>query len=254
MTYRGGNSPKTDTYPRSRDLPETPWRDTPQLMPTPTQSVILLHGFGGHPVQTALLARRLRCHGYSVANIGYPSWRWSIDRVLDHLHQRIAALPASSGQSLHFVGHSMGGLLLRAYLARYRPHNLGHVVMLGTPNGGSELADLLYRLRLHPLVLNHAGALLRTRRDAATEMLFGRVDYSLGIIAGNRAMIGPIPKFVFRAPNDGKVSVAATHCDGQADHLVMPVAHTAMIYSRPVADQVVAFLRHGQFQRTSPDL
>ncbi|MDO7834951.1 alpha/beta fold hydrolase [Sphingobium sp. HBC34] len=214
------------------------------------ESILLLHGFGGHPLQTALLARRLRASGYAVANIGYPSWRWPIDRVLDHLHQRITATPASAAPRLHCVGHSMGGLLLRAYIARHRPHNLGRVVMLGTPNGGSELADLCYRLRLHPLILNHAGALLRTRRDPVMEALFGTVDYPLGIIAGDRPMIGALPNRLFGAPNDGKVSVAATHVAGQADHLTLPVTHTAMIYRRAVADQIVHFLRHGRFDRT----
>lgn len=221
-------------------------------MTQPTDSVILLHGFGGHPLQTALLARRLRAAGFDVANIGYPSWRWPIDRVLAHLHQRITAAPAYNAQRLHCVGHSMGGLLLRAYLARHRPAHLGRVVMLGTPNSGSELADLLYRLRLNRPILNHSGALLRTRRDAATQALFGSIDYPLGIIAGDRPMIGAFPNRVFRAPNDGKVSVAATHLPGQTDHLVLPVAHTAMIYSRPVADQVGHFLRDGQFKHPSP--
>ena len=221
-------------------------------MTQPTESILLLHGFGGHPLQTFLLARRLHAAGYTVANIGYPSWRWPIDRVLDHLHQRITAAPAYTAQRFHGVGHSMGGLLLRAYLARHRPAHLGRVVMLGTPNSGSELADLLYRLRLNRPILNHAGALLRTRRDAATQALFGSIDYPLGIIAGDRPMIGAFPNRVFRAPNDGKVSVAATHLPGQSDHLVLPVAHTAMIYNRPVADQVAHFLRDGQFKRPSP--
>jgi pimeloyl-ACP methyl ester carboxylesterase len=215
--------------------------------------VVLLHGFGGHPVQTALLARRLRHAGHAVANIGYPSWRWPIDRVLDHLHRRITASSLNAGRPLHFIGHSMGGLLLRAYLARHRPTNLGRVVMLGTPNGGSELADLAYRLRLHPLILNQAGGLLRTQREAAVEALFGQVDYPLGIIAGNRPLPGFLPDLLFRAPHDGKVSVAATHLAGQTDHLVLPVAHTAMIYTRPVADQVIHFLGHGHFRRPMPE-
>jgi pimeloyl-ACP methyl ester carboxylesterase len=218
-------------------------------MPTATQSILLLHGFGGHPLQTSLLARRLSAAGYIVANIGYPSWRWPIDGVLDHLHQRITASPAHAADHLHCVGHSMGGLLLRAYLTRHRPDNLGRVVMLGTPNGGSELADLCYRLRLNRPILNQAGALLRTSRDATTQALFGPIDYPLGIIAGDRPMIGALPKLVFRAPNDGKVSVAATHVAGQSDHLTLPVAHTAMIYARPVADQVAHFLREGRFKR-----
>lgn len=141
-----------------------------------TNSILLLHGFGGHQVQTALLARRLRDAGFIVANIGYPSWRWPLPRVIDHLHARIIASPAYAAQTVHCVGHSMGGLMLRAWLARHRPDHLGRVVMLGTPNGGSEIADLLYRLRLHPLILNQAGALLRTRRDAATLAALGEVD------------------------------------------------------------------------------
>ncbi|SER59847.1 esterase/lipase family protein [Sphingobium sp. YR768] len=219
-------------------------------MATP-EAILLLHGFGGHPLQTALLARRLRAKGFDVANIGYPSWRWPIDRVLDHLHRRLTASPVSAAKTLHCVGHSMGGLMLRAYIARHRPENLGRVVMLGTPNDGSEIADLLYRLRLHQPILNHAGALLRTRRDAATEARFGAIDYPVGVIAGDRPMIGALPNHIFRAPNDGKVSVAATHVAGQSDHLTLPVAHTAMIYSQPVADQIAHFLREGCFKRPS---
>ena len=213
-----------------------------------TESVILLHGFGGHQVQTALLARRLRAAGFIVSNIGYPSWRWPLARVIDHLHTRIIASPAYAAQTVHCVGHSMGGLMLRAYIARHRPAHFGRVVMLGTPNGGSEIADLLYHLRLHRPVLNHAGALLRTRRDATTLATLGEVDYPLGIIAGDRPMNGLLPGRIFRAPNDGKVSVAATHCPGESDHIILPVAHTAIIYTQSVAEQIAHFLHHGRFQ------
>lgn len=216
---------------------------------SPPEAIILLHGFGGHPVQTALLARRLRGAGFVVCNIGYPSWRWPIDRIVEHIHARIAPFAKAQVGPVHCVGHSMGGLVLRAYLARHRPPNLGRVVMLGTPNGGSEIADLLYRLRLHGPILYRAGDALRTRRQATVEQAFGSVDYPLGIIAGDRPMQAWLPGLVFRAANDGKVSVAATHLAGQADHLILPVAHTAMIYTRPVVDQVVHFLRDGQFRR-----
>ncbi|NWK98027.1 hypothetical protein DM806_20650 [Sphingobium lactosutens] len=217
-----------------------------------TDSIVLLHGFGGHPIQTALLARRLRQSGYAVANIGYPSWRWSAEQVLVHLHRRIASSPALAAQRVHFIGHSMGGLLLRAYLARHRPSRLGSMVMLGPPNGGSELADLAYRLRVHPLILHQAGALLRTKRKPAMEALLGQADYPLGIIAGDRPLNGLLPNLIFRAPNDGKVRVAATHCVGQTDHIVLPVAHTAMLYARPVVDQITHFLRVGHFERADP--
>ncbi|MFC3440913.1 hypothetical protein ACFOKF_06830 [Sphingobium rhizovicinum] len=67
--------------------------------------------------------------------------------------------------------------------------------------------------------------------------------------AGGDLKPRPLPNYLFRAPNDGKVSVAATHVAGQSDHLTLPIAHTAMIYSQPVADQVTHFLREGRFKR-----
>lgn len=212
-------------------------------------TVLLLHGFAGHPIQMSLLARRLRRAGYHVANIGYPSWRWPADRIVDHLHRQVIAASAHAAPRLHCVGHSMGGLLLRAYLARHRPANLGRVVMLGTPHGGSELADLAYRLRLARPILNGAGPLLRTGRAPAMQELLGLVDYPLGIIAGDRPMIGALPHAVFPTPNDGKVSVAATHCPGESDHLTLPLGHTALVHARPAADQLIYFLRHGRFER-----
>jgi len=213
-----------------------------------SEGVVLLHGFGGLPLQTALLARRLRQRGYAVLNPLYPSWRWPLERIVDHVHRRV--IPFADGRSgkLHFVGHSMGGLVLRAYLARHRPQGLGHVVMLGTPNGGSELADLLHRLRLNGPVLNRAGRVLRTVRAPEVEALLGSIDYPAGVIAGNTSLAPLLPDMIFRAPHDGKVSVAATFVAGQADHLVLPVAHTSMLYARPVAEQVIHFLRFGQFR------
>jgi triacylglycerol esterase/lipase EstA (alpha/beta hydrolase family) len=225
------------------------------------EAIVLLHGFGGVPVQTALLASRLRRAGYAVFNPFYPSWRWSLDRIVDHLHPRIAAFADRTGGPLHCVGHSMGGLVLRAWLARHRPAMLGRTVLVGTPNGGSEMADLLYRLRLHGPVLNRAGAVLRTTREPDVQALLGTVDYPLGVIAGDHRRnpllaLNPVPTLnplfadrIFGAPHDGKVSVAATHVAGQADHIVMPVAHTAMLYSAPVAKQIVHFLRDGRFLR-----
>lgn len=143
----------------------------------------------------------------------------------------------------------MGGLVLRALLKRHRPADLGRVVMLGTPHSGSELADLLFRLRLNRVILNQSGDLLRMTRPAAMQAMLGAPDYPLGLIAGNRAFVPKLPDLIFRAAHDGKVSVAAPHLEGATDHLVMPVAHTTMLYDAVVAKQIVHFLHRGQFDR-----
>ena len=94
---------------------------------------------------------------------------------------RVAAAPSGA---LHVVAHSMGGLLARAYLARHRPARLGRVVMLGTPNGGSEVADLLRGWPLYRLVFGPAGQQLVTAQAEALRAAFGAVDYELGSLAG----------------------------------------------------------------------
>lgn len=208
------------------------------------ERVILLHGFGGLPIQLAPLSRRLKQAGFTPSTIGYPSWRWPLDRIVSHLQDRIAA---DDGHPVHFVAHSMGGLVLRALLTRHRPASLGRVVMLGTPQGGSELADLLFSLRLNRAILNQSGDLLRITRPPAMQAMLGTPDYPLGLIAGSRSLLPWLPDLIFRTAHDGKVSVAATQLDGATDHLVMPVAHTAMLYDALVAKQISHFLRAGRF-------
>ena len=107
----------------------------------------------------------------------------------------------------------MGGLLARVYLARYRPQRLGRVVMLGTPNGGSEIADRLKDFSAYRAFFGPAGQQLGTLRDAAIDAILPSVDYSVGIIAGNRS-IYPITSFVLPKPHDGRVSVENTGIDG----------------------------------------
>ena len=102
----------------------------------------------------------------------------------------------------------------------YRPQRLGRVVMLGTPNGGSEIADRLKHIAAYRAFFGPAGQQLGTQRDAAIEALFPPVDYPVGIIAGDRS-IDPIRSALLPKPHDGRVSVANTRLDGMADHVVI---------------------------------
>ena len=117
----------------------------------------------------------------------------------------------------------MGGLLARVYIAKYRPSRLGRVVMLGTPKGGSEIADRLKNVSPYRAFFGPAGQQLGTMRDAATGALLPPVDYPVGIIAGDRSL-DPMASLFLAKPHDGRVSVENTRLDGMADHIVIHIA------------------------------
>ncbi len=140
----------------------------------------------------------------------------------------------------------MGGLLARVYLAKYRPQRLGRVVMLGTPNGGSEIADRLKNFLPYRAFFGPAGQQLGTRRDADIDALLPPVNYPVGIIAGNRS-IYPITSVMLPKPHDGRVSVENTRLDGMADHIVIGASHPWLVRNGEAIEQTIAFLKGGQF-------
>jgi pimeloyl-ACP methyl ester carboxylesterase len=212
---------------------------------TAGSGVLLLHGYGRFGTSMAPLARAARREGYGVLAPTYRSRR-PMAEIVARLMPRLAAFEAAISGRLHIVTHSLGSLV--ALIAARRPRRLGRVVMLSPPHGGSEIADLLHRARLGPLVLGKAAAQLRTRRTASDEALLGEVDYDLGIIAGDRPM--PFPTFgALPKPHDGEVSVAATRVIGMCDQLVLPVGHTLILHDRLVADATLGFLASGHFPR-----
>jgi pimeloyl-ACP methyl ester carboxylesterase len=192
------------------------------------------------------LARSLRAAGYRPLNLAYRSIGQPLDRIVDSVADEI---DREAHGTIHFIGHSMGGLIARALLARRRPARLGRTVMLGPPNDGSEWVSLLARMRLDRLMLREARHLLTPYREEAVRRKLGEVDYPLGIIAGDRPLDPLFPRLLLPRPNDGKVTVAATHLAGALDHIVLGVPHTLMPLSPRVHRQILAFLRHGRFNR-----
>jgi triacylglycerol lipase len=144
----------------------------------------------------------------------------------------------------------MGGLIARYYIAAHRPQNLGKVVMLAPPNTGSEFADALSSNPvLAPLYMKLFGpASLQLKTDYAH--IDKSVNYPLGIIAGNFS-INPLALGVLPGRHDGIVPVERTKIDGMADHLVLPVTHTFMMFNPKVMAQTLHFLEHGRFQPVS---
>ncbi len=208
--------------------------------------VVLLHGISRTARSFRKMQAALGREGYATLNLDYESRRKALDALAEDIHPAIELFSGGIGGSVHFVCHSMGGLLARVYLAKYRPRRLGRVVMLGTPNGGSEIADSLKNLAAYRAFFGPAGQQLVTRRDAALDAMLPAIDYPVGIIAGDRS-IYPISSVMLPRPHDGRVSVANTRLDGMADHVVVRTSHPWLVRNGEAIEQTIVFLRRGRF-------
>ena len=208
--------------------------------------VILLHGLARSDGSMSKLAEVLGEEGYQTVNVSNPSRNYEIEKLADDSIP-IALEKCSGAESINFVTHSMGGILVRQYLSDKKIENLNHVVMLGPPNKGSEVIDTLADFPGFNLINGPAGFQLGTGQRSVPNRL-GVVDFSLGVIAGNKT-INFILSTILPGADDGKVSVERTKVEGMADHLVMPVTHPFMMKNKRVIEQVVYFLKNDHFKR-----
>jgi len=208
--------------------------------------VVLLHGISRTARSFRKMQTALEVAGFATLNLDYASRRKALEALAEDIHPAIELFAGGLTGSVHFVCHSMGGLLARVYLARYRPKRLGRVVMLGTPNSGSEIADRLKNFGAY-LFFGPAGQQLGTRRSAVDHAMLPPVDYPVGSIAGNRS-IDPVAGTMLPKPHDGRVSVANTKLDGMADHIVVAASHPWLMRDAVAIAQTIAFLQGGKFR------
>ncbi len=209
--------------------------------------MVILHGIARTHRSMSRFEKMLKKQGYHVLNQGYDSTRFQIQELVDKINKPISAFNTDKTRKIHFVGYSMGGLLIRGFLKKYRPSNLGRVVQVAPPNHGSEVADFLKNFFLFKWIFGPAGQQLGVHSDGFAEML-GNVDFELGVIAGNNTL-DPISSFIINGPDDGKVSVKSTQLKGVADHIVIPATHTFIIYNSQALSQTAHFLKFGNFKR-----
>ena len=213
--------------------------------------VVLLHGIAGRSLLLRRLERALQRAGFATLNLDYASRKKPLERLAEDIHPAIMAFASAHIGPIHFVTHSMGGLLARVYIAKYRPARLGRVVMLGTPNGGSEIADRFKDVALYRSYFGPAGLQLVTARHGTLAAL-PPLDYPVGVIAGNRFLDPISALFLLPWPNDGRVSVASSKLADMTDHTMVKASHMGLVLHPAAIRQTIAFLREGLFERGRP--
>ncbi len=206
--------------------------------------VIVLHGIVRSSRHMKSLSKYLKRGGFEVVNINYPSTKYQIEELVEIINQEISSRVVED-KKIHFVGYSMGALLIRALIHKYCYKNLGRVLQLAPPNHGSEIADLTKNLWLYKKIFGPSGQQLVTDQKMF-EHLFGQVNYDLGIIAGN-ATLDPIFSIIIPGPDDGRVGVEKTKLEGMKDHIIIKVSHGFFPYSKKVRKQTLHFLQNGNF-------
>ena len=208
----------------------------------PKGTAVLVHGLWMPGWETWLLRRRLEAAGYATTGFVYPTVGVGLDANVEQLAAFAEGLPSGP---VHFVGHSLGGALVVKLFERHGFEGDGRIVCLGSPLNGSRPGAVL---DAHPLGRRIVGRCIHdllacgacSRWSGARE---------LGIIAGDvplgfGRLLGGLP-----SPNDGTVAVDETCIAGLADHIVLPVSHTGMVFSAAVAQQTAHFLQNGKFKR-----
>lgn len=211
------------------------------------ETVVLLHGLGRSSRAMWLLEARLEDAGFKVENLDYHTIDSTPEQALAEVTEKINACCLDTPHTVHYVGHSLGGLMVRAYLAEFRPVWMGRVVLIGTPNQGTELVD---RVQDHwwGQLAGPTAMSLGTGENSFPNSL-PLPDYPVGVIAGVSGSGGN--DFILPGLDDGLVPLEATKLEGMHDFIVFESGHAMMRYDKAIAHQVIEFLRHGRFDRTS---
>lgn len=213
--------------------------------------VVLLHGLARSATSMWLLELRLQDEGFFTVNESYPSTTTPLSELIETVPPPSFA-KCEDRRPIHFVTHSMGGVIMRGYLAKHQIDGLGRLVLLAPPNKGSELVDTMKQIPGFDWVNGPAGVALSTDIDSIPNTI-SDADAEYGVIAGNLSL-NPLFSTFIPGDDDGKVSVESTKFAAMTDHITLYVSHTFIMNSTDVADQIIGFLLTGRFTRPADEL
>jgi pimeloyl-ACP methyl ester carboxylesterase len=209
-------------------------------------TVVLVHGLWMHGWVMKLMGMRLRHCGFYPAFFSYPSMRNSLSQnalLLSHFVANIAA------PRIHFIGHSLGGLLVLQMLAAYPQQRVGRIILAGSPYNGSCVATRLSRITPGRYILGRS-----MQQWLSQEIPEWNDQYELGVIAGRKSIGGGRLISRLPHPNDGVVAVEETRMPAPSDEIVLDVSHSGMLLSAALTRQACSFLRSGHFLRNPASL
>ncbi len=211
----------------------------------PAETIILVHGLWMTGIEMGVLKHRLQNdHGYHCELFTYHSVTGDISDHVNRLHE---LAQSQHCERLHFVGHSLGGVITYKLLEAKSDFPIGRAVFMGPPLQGSTAVNSMSRWTLGRVAIGDA--VCKELMSHQPRHWDGRRD--IGIIAGSVEMgFGRLFSEELVSNSDGTVLIEETKLDGAADHIVLPVTHTSMVFSPLVTTQIVKFLRDGKFDHT----
>ena len=218
--------------------------------------VILIHGLHQAPFIMRPMAKCLQTQGFATHQLSYRSMRDGIKVNSQRLNAWLK-VNHNPAKPIDLIGHSLGGLIIRDFIAHYPEWNIGRCVTLGTPHNGSVSGDYIWQLL--PAIV---GKSYEQALDGTVAPLPKGIE--LGVIAGNKAQGLGQPILAYhnrklrkadvetpleKLAHDGTVYISETKLTTATDHIIMPVSHTGMLVNKEVAKQAIYFLKHGKFER-----
>ncbi|MGK0189380.1 MAG: triacylglycerol lipase [Verrucomicrobiales bacterium] len=218
----------------------------PRVRASSGDYVILVHGFSWAKPPLRTLGRNLHKEGFHTIEIHYPIRSISmLEVVQDYILPAVKEHCTDPERRIHFVGHSMGCIMIRKLLKEHAFDQLGRVVLLAAPNKGTEIADIFSKTPVIGKMLGEAVEQVGTEPESVPNQL-GPVDYSPGIIMGTRSDFPIFPEII-PGDDDGVVRVDSGPVDGMAELITLPTTHIRMPSTRIACAQTSHFLRTGKF-------
>ncbi len=220
-------------------------RYTTSTRPKNKEFVVFIHGFADRPYTMWKIEKQLQKEGYSVLNFDYSSTKWTMDTIVVRLHDEIVD-KCKNAEKIHFVTHSYGGLIIRAYLSQYLAEIYGRLVMIAPLNQGSiiveQFEDVPVFKKIYGPVLEKLG-----KDPDDYFMKYPIPEIPFGIIAGglnNKYGFNPL----IPGDDDGTLAVEETKLQGCQDFILKPGLHSTLLWQNEVIKQIILFLEEGRFE------